>query len=141
MNKVSDSMFGGLFAGFGGLFGIVMAFIVMMGVLGLLLVGGCVGCAMLVGNVGEEMAKDAELRKQKALANETVTVANYEKLEDGMSLEEVNEILGKKGTLSYDVNGVSKYTWNTDPAISLFANISCEFKDRKLSSKSCSGLE
>ncbi|MDH3494831.1 MAG: DUF3862 domain-containing protein [Acidobacteriota bacterium] len=70
-----------------------------------------------------------------------ITMAKYEKIENGMSVSEVEEIIGSKGeeTSSSSIGNSSykSYRWKGDK----FSFISVRFKDDKVNSKSQYGLK
>ena len=100
-------------------------------VVGIFVVLSFGGCVALCGTVATKMAEESK---------SAVTLAEFNKLENGMSYEEVCQIIGKKGSLMSENNiagcGTEMYTWK---GIGI-ANMNATFQNGRLMSKAQLGL-
>lgn len=95
-----------------------------------------VAVAFVFGACGAEPAEPVFSQENSSEKNiSAVTLENYEKIEDGMTLSQVEDILGK-GDLSANIGETSIFSWPGGG----FSSISVTFTDDKVSSKLQIGL-
>lgn len=112
-----------------------------LGIVFLLLVGGC-GFMVVVGVVaGGKAAHDVQQQQQ---AN-TITLAQFNQIQNGMSYQQVVQIIGRQGTVMSENNidagqfsvHTVMYTWEAG----FMANMNAMFQNDKLMSKAQLGLK
>lgn len=113
---------------------------------------GCVACVAILGVAGSQQQAGTASSSGTSTASSSgtsssssssgVTLANYNKLQDGMSYSQVTGILGKQGTevSSNNIMGTKTvmYQWEGDGWAS---NMNAMFQNGKLISKSQLGLK
>lgn len=111
-----------------------------LGVLFLLAIGGCGFLAILGGRAAHEVQQ--EIQSQPA---SNITLAKFNQLQNGMSYEQVVQVLGAPGEVmsenafgegAYRTHTVM-YTWQ----VGVMANMNCMFQNGKLMSKAQFGLK
>lgn len=120
-----------------------------------LLVGACV--AVISGGMSdidqnadsqgpdksEEEPKKEEVKKEKPKDETGVTLKNFEKIENGMSYDEVVKILGKEGELQSQAGEgqlkTEMYKWDGESGLG--ANMNVTFQGDKVQSKAQFGLQ
>ena len=101
-----------------------------------ILIALVVAVAFVFGACGAEPAEPVFSPEETAKKNiSAVTLENYEKIENGMSLAQVEDILGK-GNLSANIGEASIFSWPGGG----FSSISVTFTDNEVSSKMQIGL-
>lgn len=108
-----------------------------LGIVFLLLVGGC-GFMVIVGVVaGGKAAHDVQQQQQ---AN-TITLAQFNRIQNGMTYQQVVQIIGRQGTVISEnsIAGIHNimYQWEAG----FMANMSAMFQDGKLIQKSQFGMK
>lgn len=86
----------------------------------------------------EEKRVELQVAAQMEILKSAVTMREYESLAIGMSVEQVNAIIGSKGVPRSSTEHYESYAWDGLDSRSFAI---CTFHDGRLSSKSQSGLE
>jgi hypothetical protein len=111
-----------------------------VGIVALVLVGGCAAMLVLGSLVVGTAAKDPQLQKAiQSLPNNSdvsITLAKFGQVQQGMTYEQVKAILGKDGTMDSENNiaGIynAMYSWrNSD-----YSGMNAMFQNGKLFQKS-----
>lgn len=119
----------------------------------LLLLGACAPAGSDVAEPIENEQKDTEDKpkendnqnkpEEKKEDSSGVTLDNFQKIENGMTYEEVVEILGKEGELLSEAGSgqykTEMYQWEAENGFG--ANMNVTFQNGKVQSKAQAGLE
>lgn len=108
-----------------------------LGIVFLLLVGGC-GFLAVVGVVAGGKAAQEVQKQQEA---NTITLAQFNQIQNGMTYQQVVQIIGRQGTVISENNIVDIHTIMYQWEAGFMANMNAMFQNDKLMQKAQFGLK